>query len=41
MELFFPVLRVLLGIQWFTQKNKYSELLNYLNNHLDSKFSTF
>lgn len=39
--LFFPVLWVLLGIQWFTQKNKSSELLNHLNNHLDSKFSTF
>ena len=38
---FFPVLWVLLGIQWYTQKNKSSELFNNIRNHLDSKFSSF
>lgn len=39
--LFFPILWVLLGIQWFTQKDKSSELFHNLRNHLDSRFSTF
>ena len=38
---FFPVLWVLLGIKWYTQKNKSSELFNNIRNHLDSKFSSF
>jgi hypothetical protein len=39
--LFFPVLWVLLGIQWYTQKNKSSKIFNNLRNHLDSRFSSF
>ena len=37
----FPILWLLLGFQWYTQKNKSSELFNNLKNHLDSKFSKF
>ena len=37
----FPVLWLLLGFQWYTQKNKSSELFNNLKNHFDSKFSVF
>ena len=37
----FPILWLLLGFQWYTQKNKSSELFNNLKNHLDSKFSSF
>ena len=37
----FPILWLLLGFQWYTQKNKSSELFNNLKNHLDSKFSIF
>ena len=39
--LYFPVLWVLLGIQWYTQKNKSSKIFNNLRNHLDSRFSSF
>ena len=38
---FFPFLWILLGVQWYTQKNKSSKLFNNLGNHLDSKFSKF
>ena len=37
----FLILWLLLGFQWYTQKNKFSELFNNLKNHLDSKFSIF
>ena len=37
----FLILWLLLGFQWYTQKNKFSELFNNLKNHLDSKFSSF
>ena len=37
----FPILWVLLGVQWYTQKNKSSELFNNIRNHLDSRFSSF
>jgi hypothetical protein len=38
---FFPVLWVILGIQWYIQKNKSSELFNNIGHHLDSRFSSF
>ena len=39
--LFFPIIWILLGIQWWTQKKKSSEIFSNLNNHLNSRFSTF
>tara|TARA_B100000809_G_C14827677_1_gene419794 strand:+ start:328 stop:585 length:258 start_codon:yes stop_codon:yes gene_type:complete len=39
--LFFPIVWILFGIQWWNQKKKSSEIFSNLNNHLNSRFSTF